>query len=69
MWLQMLCLGGTRFFSILEAKLLGFQTIQGLYNEDSDFREVLQGELKGAPYSIQEGYEFKGNKLSVPRGP
>ena len=54
--------------SVLEAKLLGFHAIQGYYKEDPDFQEVLQGELKGEPYLVQEGYLFKGNKLCVPWG-
>ena len=55
--------------SILEAKLLGFPTVQGIFKEGLDFQEVLQGELKGGPYSVQGGYVFRGNKLCVPRGP
>jgi len=55
--------------SVLEAKMLGSQTIQVSYKEDPDFKEFLQGELKGGPYSIQGGYLFKGNKLCIPRGP
>jgi len=54
--------------SILEAKLLGFHVIKESYKEDPDFQEVLQGELKGEPYSVQEGYLFKGNKLCIPWG-
>jgi len=50
----------------LEAKLLGFQTVQELYKGDPDFKEVIQGELKEGPYSIQECYVFKGNKLCIP---
>ena len=52
--------------SVLEAKLLGFQTVQELYKGDPDFKEVIQGELKEGPYSIQECYVFKGNKLCIP---
>ena len=48
--------------------MLGFHAIQGYHKEDPDFQEVLQGELKGEPYSVQEGYLFRGNKLCVPRG-
>ena len=47
--------------------MLGFHAIQGYYKEDPDFQEVLQGELEGEPYSVQEGYLFKGNKLCIPR--
>ena len=54
--------------SVLDAKLLGFHFIQDFYKEDPDFQEILKGELKGEPYSIQEGYLFKGNKLCIPRG-
>ena len=45
--------------SILEAKMLGFQIVQVFYKEDVDFKEGLQGELKGGPYSLQAGYLFK----------
>jgi len=54
--------------SVLEAKLLGFHVIQEFYKEDPDFQEILQGELKGEPCSVQEGYLFKGNKLCIPQG-
>jgi len=54
--------------SVLEAKMLGFHAIQEYYKKDPDFQEVLQGKLKGKPYSVQEGYLFRGNKLCVPRG-
>jgi len=54
--------------SVLEAKLLGFHVIQDFYKEDPDFQEIIKGELKREPYSIQEGYLFKGNKLCIPRG-
>ena len=47
--------------SVLETKLLGFHVIQGFYKEDPNFQGVLQGELKGEPYSIQEGYLFKAS--------
>jgi len=55
--------------SILEAKALGFYAIQELYKEDPDFKNVVQGDLKGGPYTIQEGYSFKNNKLCIPSGP
>ena len=38
--------------AILEAKILGFQTIQVLYKKDPDFKEILQGKLKGGPHSL-----------------
>jgi len=60
--------GQYALLSVLEAKLLGFHVIQESYKEDPDFQEVLQGELKGEPYSVQEEYLFKGNKLCIPRG-
>jgi len=40
---------------VLEAKFLGFQTIQELHNENADFQEVLQGELKGGLIPSKEG--------------
>ena len=56
-------------FSVLEGKLPGFQSVQGLYKEDPDFQGVILGELKGGPYFVQGGYVFRGNKLCVPQGP
>ena len=71
MWLQMPFQRGILFFLFLfrEAKVLSFHTIQELYKEDPDFKEVLQGDLKGHPYFIQEGYLLKNNKLCIPRSP
>ena len=54
--------------SVLEAKLLGFHVIQDFYKEDPDFQEIIKGELKGEPYSVQEGNLFKGNKVCILRG-
>ena len=36
--------GRYTLLSVLEAKMLGFQTVQVLYKDDLDFKEVLQGE-------------------------
>jgi len=54
---------------VLEAKLLGFHANQELYKGDPDFQEFSQGEIKYGPFTIQDGYLFKGNKLCIPRGP
>ena len=51
--------------SVLEVKILGFQIVQVLYKEEPDFKGLLQGDLKGGTYSLQEGYLFKGNKLCI----
>jgi len=55
--------------SVLEVKVLGFPIIHDLYKEDLDFKPILGGDLKGSPYTIQEGYLFRNNKLSIPRDP
>jgi len=55
--------------SVLEVKVLVFHTIQEFYEEDPDFKEVVEGDLKGGPYTIQQGYLFKNNKLCIPRRP
>jgi len=39
--------------SVLEVKVLVFHTIQEFYEEDPDFKEVVEGDLKGGPYTIQ----------------
>jgi len=57
--------------AVMEARVLGFQFIRGLYQEDEDFKHYLyeQEGHKHSPYTLQEGFLFKGNKLSIPRGP
>ena len=53
----------------MNAKILGFQSTQELYREDVDFKEIIQGDLKASPYTIQEGFLFKNNKLCEPKCP
>ena len=50
--------GRYTLLSVLEAKMLGFQIVKGLYKEDPNFKEVFKGVLKGGPYSLQQGYLF-----------
>jgi len=59
---------GRTWLSILKAKVHGFHLIQELYKEDPYFKGILEGDLKGSPYTTQEGYLFKNNKLCVSRG-
>jgi len=54
---------------ILVAKVVGFHSIQELYKEDSDFKKILQGDLKGSSYTIQEGFLFQNNKRWIPKIP
>ena len=54
-----------------EARILGFQFIRDLHREDEDFKPYLNDQegSKHSPYTQQEGFLFKGNKLYIPRGP
>ena len=66
--------GGCSFMKVcitfcLEAKVLGFHSIQELYKEDPDFKELFQGISNDNPYTIHEGYLFKSNKLCILRSP
>jgi len=57
--------------AMMEARVLGFQFIHGLYQEDEDFKPYLH-EQEGhehSPYTLQESFLFKGNKLYIPKGP
>jgi len=51
--------------SILEAKVLGFHSIQAIYKEDVDFKSLVEEIPKDGPYTVQEGYIFKHNKLCI----
>ena len=53
----------------LDASILGFKHIKGLYNEDEDFGELYSSCQKHpkVDYLIQEGYLFKGTRLCIPK--
>jgi len=53
--------------SILEAKVLEFHSIQAIYKEDPHFKPFMEKVHKDGPYTIQEGYLFKYNKLHIPK--
>jgi len=56
--------------TMMEARVLGFQFIRELYQEDEDFKHYLleQKDHKHSPYTLQEGFLLKGNKLCIPKG-
>ena len=68
MWLRMPYPQGTLFSLFWKLKCLVFQTIQELYKEDPEFKEILQGDLQGWPYTLQEDHLFKGIELCMLRG-
>jgi len=57
--------------AVMEARVLGFQFIRELYQHDEDFKHYLydQDGRRHSPYTLQEGFLFKGNKLCIPKGP
>jgi len=55
--------------SVLKAELLGFHAIQELYKVDPNLQGFIQEEIKSGPFTLQEAYLFKGNKLCIPCGP
>jgi len=57
--------------SILETRLLGFETLKDHYAGDTDFGEVFSKCDTGSfeKYTKQEGFLFKENRLCVPRHP
>jgi len=57
--------------AMMEARVLGFKFIQEPYHDDKDFKPYLndQDNHKHRPYTLQEGFLFKGNKLCNPKGP
>jgi len=52
---------------ILEAKVLGFQSIQEIYEEDPNFQLLIKEVPKYGPYTIQGGYLFRNNMLCIPK--
>jgi len=54
----------------MEERVLRFQFIQELYRKHEDFIPYLQDQEgnKKSPYTIQEGFLLKGNKLCIPKG-
>ncbi|CAJ2651349.1 unnamed protein product [Trifolium pratense] len=55
--------------SILETRLLGFETLKDYYKEDVDFGEIYSNCENGAfgKYIVQDGFLFKENRLCIPR--
>jgi len=51
---------------VLKANVLGFHSIR--YKEHPEFKGILKDSpSKNNPYTIHEGYLFKGNELCIPR--
>ena len=55
--------------SILEVKVLYFHSIKALYIEIEDFKNVVENPSHHDSFTLQEGFLFKGNKLSIPKSP
>lgn len=55
--------------SILETRLLGFETLKDYYKDDVDFGEIYSNCENGAfgKYIMQGGFLFKENRLCIPR--
>ena len=53
--------------SVLEAKVLGFHSIQAIYKEDLEFKPLMEDVPKDGPYTIQESYRLRYNKLCTPK--
>ncbi|XP_074298964.1 uncharacterized protein LOC141629955 [Silene latifolia] len=50
----------------LDARILGFEHIKGLYKSDPEFsKEIID---PTGLYTVQDGYLFKGNRLCIPNG-
>ena len=54
---------------VLEPKVIGFHSIEALYKEDEDFKQAVKNPSTLGPYTLQDGFLFKGNKLSIPKSP
>ena len=55
--------------SILETRLLGFETLKDYYEEDVDFGDIFSKCTNGAfeKYTKQDGFLFKENRLCIPK--
>jgi len=55
--------------STLEAKVLGFECIKGIYAPDEDFKEIPEKCLQHAYglFLLGDGFLFKGTQLCIPR--
>jgi len=53
--------------SVLEAKVLGVNSIKALYTKDEDFNKVVEGSSLYDSFTLQEDLFFKGNKLCIPK--
>ncbi|KAG7556876.1 Integrase catalytic core [Arabidopsis suecica] len=56
--------------STMEAKVMGFEHIKGLYEEDPDFKEAFKETSKAAYGSFyqHDGFLFKDKRLCIPQG-
>ena len=56
---------------MMEARVLGFKLNQEFYDDEEDFKPYLndQDSHKHSPYTLQEGFLLKGNKLCIPKWP
>ena len=52
---------------VLEASVVGFHSIQEIYKKDPDFQSIIKEVSKDSPYTVQEGYLFRYNKLCIPK--
>jgi len=55
--------------SVLKPQVLGFHSIKALYNEDEDFKDVVENPPTFGSFTLQDDLLFKGNKLCIPRCP
>ena len=49
---------------MVDARILGFEHIQGLYEFDNDFVQEFKSPTRD--YTIKDGFLFKGNRLCIP---
>lgn len=54
---------------VLDTKVLCFNSMKELCNEDREFSPIINNCKHGVhgPYSIQNGFHFKGSKICVPK--
>jgi len=48
-----------------EAKVLGFHLIQVIYKKDPDFQPLMGEVPRDGPYTVQEDYLFRYDKLCI----